>query len=70
VLRLTKGVAEGICTLLETALDGTGLALMPPAIVTKEPPKEPKRRAFTRVDASELFAILEQGSYNWWISGS
>ncbi|KAH7116521.1 hypothetical protein B0J13DRAFT_571645 [Dactylonectria estremocensis] len=67
VSRLTTGVAEGICTLLETALDGKRLALMPPAIVTKEPPKGTKRRTFTKVDAIELFGILERGSYAWWI---
>jgi hypothetical protein len=66
IKELTMGVAVAICTLLETALGGGGLALMPPALVTKEPPAQPRKRRFVKVVAQELFEILEAGPYCWW----
>ena len=67
IKELTMGVAVVICTLLETALDGGRLALMPPALVTKEPAQGPKRRSFVKVEAPEMFEILGSGPMHWWV---
>jgi hypothetical protein len=70
VKKVTKAAAVAIYTLLETGLGGAGLALMPSAIVTKEPPEAEEPRTYTKLDAEELLLeVLEAGPLAWWEDG-
>jgi hypothetical protein len=66
VNKVTREAAAWIHNLLETGLEGAGLALMPPAIVTKELPQGEQPRTYKKLDAEELLEVLEAGPLAWW----
>jgi hypothetical protein len=66
VTKLTDNMAGAIWTLLETGLSGSGLALMPPGLVTKMPPMNKEAKTFAVVDVQQLSKILKAGPMAWW----